>query len=451
MFVIEYSPFEASTETLTSFFTDVEEYFYSTPPINDTWSNSFDPGIASLIKKNYKQANSPSTTEQLNIVASTNQFLWSQQLPSVHFIQSATFSATALSGLTKPSWILLIHNQTWVSLKHLLSLLAFQDKQFIYGSLYLEFDGNQLTRVDPAGGILFHSDSISLFAQCEYHKGIFLCDTDRIKPFPGFHYYSPTTIAKNILSNQIRQLTSDETRRSLWLSTAVTHGHCSPEEMKGLVHPPTTYPKLISQAWNEQLNIQTQSYVETCKAMKGWKHEAWDTDRIAKEVGRNFAWIFSKSNNYPKQRISDIFRIYLIYTRGGVVINKDVTCLDFTSLLSRVDGTNFFAVYASEHRSPGLISNAVIGSTPFNPEVLRFLKYLHPIQGRKNASPWLVTGSLPLTLWINTFPELFNHTILPSLTYFPFQFCESFKMWSRTKDYYIQFKKPMGVQMNPCP
>ena len=145
-------------------------------------------------------------------------------------------------------------------------------------------------------------------------------------------------------------------------------------------------PKKLHFIWLGELNIP-MNIINTWKQYHAdWEIKIW-TDKEVNELTMINQEIFDKSKKYNQK--SDIARFEIIYRYGGVYCDTDIICLkSINSLLQN----KLFLI--QEKR--GVISNSLIGSVPFDTNVLHIIKTMQANFNLTDAV-WKTTGPLFIT------------------------------------------------------
>lgn len=135
------------------------------------------------------------------------------------------------------------------------------------------------------------------------------------------------------------------------------------EELKG---KDSFIPRKIHYVWcgeNEMPQICKRCLDSWIKYLPEWEFVLWNEDNFPLD-DYPFAKEALNQKNYAM--VSDVIRLYALYTYGGVYMDTDVELIK--SFDSKVLSANFFACY----ERPNLISTATLGAIPLHP-VLKML------------------------------------------------------------------------------
>lgn len=142
-------------------------------------------------------------------------------------------------------------------------------------------------------------------------------------------------------------------------------------------------------------------------------------------------------------RLSDIWRLVILYHFGGVYVDSDSHCLkSFTPLTIGNDGFESFIGYESEKWRPGLRANGIQGSTPRAFAMHYALRVIHETNALRaeKLSAWQLTGpelstttgetletTWPYTKLRNANGHKLGYKVYPSETFLPVHYTERIK------------------------
>jgi mannosyltransferase OCH1-like enzyme len=126
----------------------------------------------------------------------------------------------------------------------------------------------------------------------------------------------------------------------------------------------------------------------------GWELRLWTEDTLPGDLERKETY---ERLRRPAER-SDLLRFELLARHGGVYVDADFEC--FRSIEPLLDGVTFFCAY----NDPGRVNNAIVGSVPGHPLVVRAIRELRP---RETFGPVDKEGTGPLFLnrLVGEFPD----------------------------------------------
>lgn len=130
-------------------------------------------------------------------------------------------------------------------------------------------------------------------------------------------------------------------------------------------------PKIIHAIWlgnNEMPGDQKQFVEGWKKKMPDWEIKVWGDDDL-KDFGKGIPFVDDLKRDKKYGFISDWYRLYLVYTYGGVYIDTDVEVLkSFDDLLA----SHFFLSYIVDSS----LQIAIFGAEKGNKSVLDLLHFL---------------------------------------------------------------------------
>jgi hypothetical protein len=100
----------------------------------------------------------------------------------------------------------------------------------------------------------------------------------------------------------------------------------------------------------------------------GWELRLWTEGDLPGDLQRKEIY---ERLRQPAER-SDLLRFELLDRHGGIYLDADFECL--RSIESLLEGVKFFCAY----NDPGRVNNAIIGSVPGHPLVVRAISELRP-------------------------------------------------------------------------
>lgn len=137
-----------------------------------------------------------------------------------------------------------------------------------------------------------------------------------------------------------------------------------------------TYPENIINTWRSK--------------NPGWTIKVWKDDDVSQLNMMNQRIFDLSKNSYQK---SDVLRLEILYTHGGVYCDTDVICMK--SIDTLVSGTT--PIIVQEKR--GVISNSFMVSPKFNPVILDMMKCMDNLFD-PNGKVWETTGSKFVTKYL---------------------------------------------------
>jgi mannosyltransferase OCH1-like enzyme len=147
-------------------------------------------------------------------------------------------------------------------------------------------------------------------------------------------------------------------------------------------------PRIFHQIWlgPDSLPREYVGYQRSwTRRHPGWELRFWTEDDLPGDLERKE--IYERLRR-PAER-SDLLRFELLVRHGGVYLDADFECLRLIEPL--LEGVTFFCAY----NDPGRVNNAIIGSVPGHPLVVRAIRELRP---RETFGPVDKEGTGPLFL-----------------------------------------------------
>jgi mannosyltransferase OCH1-like enzyme len=134
-----------------------------------------------------------------------------------------------------------------------------------------------------------------------------------------------------------------------------------------------------------------ENIIETWKRFHpGWKVMVWKDDDVSSLQMINDSIYHLSKNSYQK---SDILRLEVLYTHGGVYCDTDIVCMKSINDLVNVN----IPIVVQEKR--GVISNSFIATPKFNTDILNMIRCMGKSFDPKEKV-WKSTGSLFLTNYL---------------------------------------------------
>jgi mannosyltransferase OCH1-like enzyme len=147
-------------------------------------------------------------------------------------------------------------------------------------------------------------------------------------------------------------------------------------------------PRIFHQIWLGPDPLPSE-YVDYQRSWtrhhSGWELRLWTEDDLPADLERKEIYELLRR---PAER-SDLLRFELLARHGGVYLDADFECLQ--SIEPLLDRVAFFCAY----NDPGRVNNAIIGSVPAHPLVVRAIRDLRP---RQTFGPVDKEGTGPLFL-----------------------------------------------------
>lgn len=179
-------------------------------------------------------------------------------------------------------------------------------------------------------------------------------------------------------------------------------------------------PKIVHQIWlGSNVPHKYFEWMKSWMNWMGWEYKLW-TDKEVKQLRLINQNLYDKVSNYGAK--SDILRMELLYTMGGMYIDTDFECLnpDFFEVLHR--NVDFYIGIEPLEHSLLRINNAIMGSSPGHPLLEKMIHDL-PEHLEANKKKWALVSTGPVFISKVIFNYLeqdhkeINFFLPPSLVY----------------------------------
>jgi hypothetical protein len=292
----------------------------------------------------------------------------------------------------KNKWILLISNQTYVFIRNLIELkLALNSNLYQYVGFPFRNTGMIYNSLEA--GILMNPKTIKLIVGlkeflllCNTKKHIDLCIGEVLNTF---HVY-PSSILGFEPDNPIKILQYFDRGYGLEhyaqgfnvniFYPPLTFGEMKLEDMREIdIDQRHQIPKTLHQVYLNFSGSNNKddllSLCELSAKKNGWEYKYWIFDEQF-ELPNTVKFMAERNPKFG----SNILRLLVLFTHGGVYIDNDVLCLGkmFNDQIrdSFETYSDMFMVCENEQLYPGVLNNAVIGATKNSLSLYFTLKFI---------------------------------------------------------------------------